>query len=43
LRKADILLLLGDNQKIKRETSWEPQIPLKQSLTDLLNYWREKL
>jgi len=43
LRKADIPLLLGDNQKIKGETSWEPQIPLKQYLTDLLNYCREKL
>jgi GDP-4-dehydro-6-deoxy-D-mannose reductase len=42
LRKADIPLLLGDNQKIKRETSWEPQIPLEKSLTDLLNYWRQQ-
>ncbi|MEE9389949.1 MAG: GDP-mannose 4,6-dehydratase [Candidatus Aminicenantaceae bacterium] len=42
LRKADIPVLLGDNEKIKRETSWEPQIPLKQSLTDLLNYWRQQ-
>jgi len=42
LRKADIPVLLGDNQKIKQETSWEPQILLKQSLTDLLNYWRQQ-
>lgn len=42
LRKADIPLLLGDNQKVKRETSWEPQIPLKQSLLDLLDYWRHQ-
>ncbi|UCC39556.1 MAG: GDP-mannose 4,6-dehydratase [Candidatus Aminicenantes bacterium] len=41
LRKADIPLLLGDNKKIKQETSWEPQIPLKQSLIDLLDYWRQ--
>ena len=43
LRKADIPLLLGDNKKIKEETSWEPEIPLKQSLQDLLEYWRNKI
>jgi len=43
LRKADIPLLLGENQKIKQETSWEPEISLKQSLHDLLEYWRKKV
>ncbi len=43
LRKADIPLLLGDNKKIKEETSWEPEIPLKQSLHDLLEYWRKRV
>jgi len=42
-RKADIPLLLGDNQKIREETSWKPEIPLKQSLLDLLEYWRNKV
>jgi GDP-4-dehydro-6-deoxy-D-mannose reductase len=43
LRKADIPLLLGDNQKVKKETSWEPEISLKQSLHDLLEYWRKRV
>jgi GDP-4-dehydro-6-deoxy-D-mannose reductase len=43
LRKADIPLLLGDSQKVKKETSWEPEIPLKQSLHDLLEYWRKRV
>ena len=43
LRKADIPLLLGNNQKIKEETSWTPEIPLKQSLHDLLEYWRKRV
>lgn len=43
LRKTDIPLLLGDNQKIKKETGWAPEIPLKQTLEDLLYYWREKI
>lgn len=42
LRKADIPFLVGDNRKIKRETSWEPKIPIKQSLLDLLEYWRKR-
>ena len=43
LRKADIPLLLGENQKVKKETSWEPKIPLKHSLSDLLEYWRNRV
>ncbi|MBA7680446.1 GDP-mannose 4,6-dehydratase [subsurface metagenome] len=43
LRKSDISLLFGDNQKIKQELSWEPKITLKQSLFDLLEYWRGKV
>lgn len=42
-RKADISELWGDNSKIQKETSWKPEIPLKQTLMDLLNYWRSRL
>jgi len=40
LRKIDIPVLVGDNQKIKKEISWAPEIPIKQTLLDLLQYWR---
>jgi len=43
LRKADIPLLVGSNQKIREGTSWQPKISLKQSLSDLLEYWRNKV
>jgi len=43
LRKADIPLLLGENRKVKKETSWKPEIPLKKSLSDLLEYWRKRV
>jgi GDP-4-dehydro-6-deoxy-D-mannose reductase len=43
LRKADIPLLFGNNHKIKEETSWQPETPLKQSLRDLLEYWRKSI
>jgi GDP-4-dehydro-6-deoxy-D-mannose reductase len=40
MRKVDIPRLVGDNRKIKAETGWEPQVPLEETLTDLLDYWR---
>ena len=43
LRKADIPILFGDNGKIKQDVKWEPQISLRQTLSDLLDYWRQSL
>ena len=40
LRKADIPLVLGDNEKLFKETGWKPEIPLEQTLRNLLDYWR---
>ena len=42
-RKADIPLLLGNNEKIRNELNWTPEIPLDQTLKELLNYWRERV
>jgi GDP-4-dehydro-6-deoxy-D-mannose reductase len=41
MRKADIPVLTGDNQKIQKELSWTPKIPIKKTLLDLLQYWRD--
>ncbi len=43
MRKADIPLLLGNNEKIRNELSWTPEISLNQTLKELLDYWRESL
>ena len=43
LRKADIPFLLGNNEKIRNELSWTPEISLNQTLKELLDYWRESL
>lgn len=43
LRKADIPCLIGDTSKIKAETGWTPEISLKQTLHDLLDFWRNTL
>jgi GDP-4-dehydro-6-deoxy-D-mannose reductase len=35
--------VVGDSSKIKTETGWIPQIPINQTIRDLLDYWREKI
>ena len=40
-RPSDNPLLLGDRTRITRDVGWHPEIPLSQTLTDLLDYWRE--
>ncbi|WP_027718313.1 GDP-mannose 4,6-dehydratase [Desulfovirgula thermocuniculi] len=42
-RRTDIPLLLGSATKIRQETGWAPQISFRQTLADLLTWWREKL
>jgi GDP-4-dehydro-6-deoxy-D-mannose reductase len=43
LRPNEQKRVYGSNEKIKNITGWEPKIPLKQSMADILNYWKEKL
>lgn len=40
---VDAPLLLGDNTKLRSEVGWKPEIELKQTLADLLSYWRGNL
>jgi GDP-4-dehydro-6-deoxy-D-mannose reductase len=40
---GDIPLQCGDSSKLYRLTAWSPQIPLRQSLRDLVNFWRSHL
>lgn len=43
LRAADIPCLVGDYSKFSDTTGWAPEIPLVQTLGDLLNWWREEV
>lgn len=43
LRPSDVPILLSDSSKFRKLTGWEPKIPLRQSLQDLLEYWRERV
>ncbi|MQL51384.1 NAD-dependent epimerase/dehydratase family protein [Desulfofundulus thermobenzoicus] len=42
-RKVDIPVLLGSREKISRQTGWEPKIPFRETLKDVLDYWIRKL
>jgi GDP-4-dehydro-6-deoxy-D-mannose reductase len=41
-RPNDTPLLLGDPRRLRDELGWAPDIPLEQTLDDLLEYWRTR-
>jgi GDP-4-dehydro-6-deoxy-D-mannose reductase len=43
LRPVDVPVLEGDNTKLTTHTGWTPEIPLEQTLGDLLAWWRTHL
>jgi GDP-4-dehydro-6-deoxy-D-mannose reductase len=40
MRPSDVPVLVGDAEKLKKATAWEPKISLDESLKDILNWWR---
>jgi len=42
-RDIDIQVQIGDTTKLRKDIFWYPQIPIEQTLTNLLNYWVTKL
>lgn len=43
LRTADIPQLVGDSTRFRDLTGWRPEIPLDQTLGDLLDWWRSEV
>jgi GDP-4-dehydro-6-deoxy-D-mannose reductase len=43
LRPSDVMVLEGDSSKIEKATGWKVEIPFEQTLTELLDYWRERI
>lgn len=43
LRPSDVPVLLGDNTKFRNATNWKPEIPYDKTLSDMLDYWRERI
>ena len=41
-RPNDTPLLLGDPARLRDELGWTAEIPLEQTLDDLLEYWRSR-
>ena len=40
LRPVDVAEIRGDPSKLRDATGWRPEVPLEQTLDDLLDYWR---
>lgn len=43
LQSHDVSIQVGDAKKLRESVGWKPIISVKESLLDLLNYWREKM
>jgi GDP-4-dehydro-6-deoxy-D-mannose reductase len=41
-RSAETAVACGDARKLTRETGWQPRIPIEQTLSDTLEYWRQQ-
>src|SRR5262249_32850947 len=43
LRPSDVMVLEGDPSKIEHAVGWKTEIPFERTLTELLDYWRERV
>ena len=43
IRPTDEKIIVGDVTKLKRDTGWKQDIPMQQTITDMLDYWRQVL
>lgn len=42
IRPTDEKIIVGDITKLQHDTGWKQQIPMKQTIADMLDYWRGK-
>ena len=42
LRPTDEKIIIGNVDKLKKDTGWMQKIPMEQTITDMLDYWRNK-
>ena len=42
LRPSDVMILEGDPTKMYKATGWKVKIPFERTLTELLDYWRQR-
>jgi GDP-4-dehydro-6-deoxy-D-mannose reductase len=42
-RPSDVELLVGDASKFKEATGWSARYTFEQTMSDLLDYWRQRV
>jgi GDP-4-dehydro-6-deoxy-D-mannose reductase len=42
LRPSDVMILEGDPAKMHKTTGWKTEIPFERTLTELVEYWRQR-
>jgi len=42
IRPNDNKVIIGSNEKIRRDIGWMPEIPLRHSLEDVINFWKRQ-
>ena len=40
IRPTDEKVIVGDISKLKKDTGWKQNIPMEQTIRDMLDYWR---
>ena len=43
VRPVDVSWVVADCRKFRERTGWRPEVPFEQSLSDVLDYWREQV
>jgi GDP-4-dehydro-6-deoxy-D-mannose reductase len=43
VRPSDPPLVVGSNRRLCEEIAWQPRIPIEQTASDVLDWWRERL
>ena len=43
IRPVDVPIIEADITKLNAATGWKPQIPLEQTIQEILDYWRERV
>jgi GDP-4-dehydro-6-deoxy-D-mannose reductase len=42
-RPSDVMVLEGDPSRIEKTTGWKAEIPFERTLSELLDYWRDRV
>ena len=42
MRPSDVPFQCGSHDRLTQHTGWHPQIPLEQTVDDLLDWWRQQ-